>query len=188
MMRRAEITDAAGIAQVHVASWKAIYRGHLPDEYLDALSPQRRARSWHEALAQGAAEIAVSEAGSKITGFVSLAPARDEDADDATGELTAIYLEPSIWRQGIGRELMDWAKAAAVRRGWQRLTLWVLDGNTRARNSYAATDWLREGSTKSASIGGYPIVEVRYVWHPTPERSDRLEPLERHGNSAAGIS
>ncbi|WP_026279601.1 GNAT family N-acetyltransferase [Thioalkalivibrio sp. ALgr3] len=165
MIRRATIADATGIAQVHVESWKAIYRGHLPEEYLDSLSPERRARSWQQALSQGTVEIAVSDTGSEITGFVSLAPSRDEDADDATGELTAIYLEPSIWHQGIGRDLMDWAKAAAVRRGWDKLTLWVLEGNTRARDFYAATGWRLEGSTKNDSIGGLQVVEVRYVWH-----------------------
>lgn len=165
MIRRATMADASGIGQVHVESWKAIYRGYLPDEYLDSLSPERRARSWQQALSQGTVDIAVCDTGTDIAGFVSLAPSRDEDVADATGELTAIYLEPSIWRQGIGRDLMDWAKAVAVHRGWAKLTLWVLEGNTRARDFYAATGWQLEGKTKNDSIGGLQVVEVRYMWH-----------------------
>jgi GNAT superfamily N-acetyltransferase len=165
MIRRATVADAAGIAQVHVESWQAIYRGHLPDDYLDALTPERRARNWHQALSEATVEIAVSETRSRITGFVSLAPSRDDDADDATGELTAIYLVPSIWRNGVGRKLIDWVKGAARLRGWNRLTLWVLEGNSRARHFYAATGWRHDGSTKVDSIGGIEVVEVRYVWN-----------------------
>lgn len=66
MIRHATTADAPGIAQVHVESWKVIYGGHHPDEYLDSLSPEQRA------------------------------PSRDEGADDAAGELTAMYLKPSI--------------------------------------------------------------------------------------------
>jgi hypothetical protein len=43
LIRRAEPRDAAGIAHVHVASWRTTYRGIVPDSYLDALDEPERA-------------------------------------------------------------------------------------------------------------------------------------------------
>jgi len=38
LIRRARADDAAGIAQVHVASWRSTYPGMVPDSYLLGLS------------------------------------------------------------------------------------------------------------------------------------------------------
>ena len=43
--------DAAGIATTHVASWRAAYRGLLPQSLLDDLSVDRRTEQWREAIA-----------------------------------------------------------------------------------------------------------------------------------------
>jgi hypothetical protein len=41
-LRRARSHDALGIARVHVQSWQTAYRGVLPQDYLDRLTPARR--------------------------------------------------------------------------------------------------------------------------------------------------
>lgn len=45
-VRHATANDAAAIAQVHVASWQAAYRGLLPEALLVSLSVERRQRHW----------------------------------------------------------------------------------------------------------------------------------------------
>ena len=35
-VRKANVEDSAGIGLVHVRSWQVAYRGHMPDEFLDA--------------------------------------------------------------------------------------------------------------------------------------------------------
>lgn len=42
----AELTDAMGVAQVHVRSWQVGYRGLMPDDYLDQLRPEERAAKY----------------------------------------------------------------------------------------------------------------------------------------------
>lgn len=37
LIRHADIGDAADIGKVHAESWKATYRGIVPDRYLDAI-------------------------------------------------------------------------------------------------------------------------------------------------------
>jgi hypothetical protein len=55
LIRAAQIEDAKQIAEVHVASWRAAYRGILPDSMLDNLSVEKRTELWQERL-WGAAE------------------------------------------------------------------------------------------------------------------------------------
>lgn len=37
MIRYAEASDAAGLADVHISSWRSAYRGIFPDSFLDGL-------------------------------------------------------------------------------------------------------------------------------------------------------
>lgn len=49
-VRGASGDDAAAIAEIHVRSWQAAYRGVLPDELLDSLSVSERETSWRALL------------------------------------------------------------------------------------------------------------------------------------------
>ena len=46
-LRHAEPTDAIAVARVHVRSWQAAYRKLMPDEYLDQLRPEDRAKKYN---------------------------------------------------------------------------------------------------------------------------------------------
>jgi hypothetical protein len=50
-IRPAVSADAAAIATVQVRSWRAAYRGLLPQEELDALDIGRRTETWTRILA-----------------------------------------------------------------------------------------------------------------------------------------
>jgi len=45
-VRPASEDDAARLAEVHVAAWRATYRGVMTDEYLDGLDVGRAASAW----------------------------------------------------------------------------------------------------------------------------------------------
>src|SRR5918998_4172552 len=55
VVREARPADAAGIARVHVDTWRTTYRGIVPDDHLDALSYEARERFWAGALERTAA-------------------------------------------------------------------------------------------------------------------------------------
>ena len=46
LIRPAGPDDALAVARVHVRSWQVAYRTLLPDEYLDGLRPEERARRY----------------------------------------------------------------------------------------------------------------------------------------------
>ena len=49
-LRDATAADAHALATVHVASWRAAYRGLMPDEVLAGLSVPEREQLWSDRL------------------------------------------------------------------------------------------------------------------------------------------
>ena len=60
-VRRATIDDAGGIAVVHVATWRATYRGLMPQSLLDGRSVEARTAVWWRILREddGSALVAI---------------------------------------------------------------------------------------------------------------------------------
>jgi len=160
-VRAGTVVDASGIAAIHVSSWEGAYRGMIPDEWLDRRSAARQTAIWEELLG-GVGDpvdgrlpwVAVAEDGDAVIGFVSVSvPSRDEDADERTAEISALYVEPDRWRRGAGTALVDAALAEAARRGCVDATLWVLEPNARARAFYERCGFADDGGRQSRDDG-----------------------------------
>lgn len=166
IVRYAAIADAAEIGAVHVRSWQHAYRGHLDQDFLDALDPVARAEGWRrilEAPAVARSGTLVAQAADHIVGFAHVGASRDPDADtSSTGELVAIYVLPTEWSKGFGSQLMTAALTKLRSDEFQVATLWVLDGNHAAMGFYESTGWIQDGSIKTAEIGGRPVSELRF--------------------------
>jgi ribosomal protein S18 acetylase RimI-like enzyme len=162
-VRSATAGDAEAIAQVHVDSWRAAYRGVVPDPILDGLSVERRTQFWREAIAtEPDSPKWVVERDGRVAGFAAGGVARDEDVAAGTGEIYSIYLDPDAWSLGLGRRLFAAAVDDVRRRGFGPLVLWVLTGNARARRFYEAAGWAPDGSSRILDFDGTPIEEIRY--------------------------
>jgi ribosomal protein S18 acetylase RimI-like enzyme len=164
-IRPASESDAEQIGLVHVRSWQGAYHGLMPQEYLDALDPSRRAAGWRGQLRDlpARASVLVAPNDATISGFVAFGPTRDDDSDpDKTGEVFAIYTLPEAWSTGTGRRLMSAAVKRLTADGFTDAMLWVLDSNARARGFYAKAGWVPDGATKTDGSRGFPITEVRY--------------------------
>jgi len=162
-IRTAEPTDAAGIARVHVSSWQEAYAGIVPVEYLSSLDPAERQERWAGHLRNGPLDGVrtwVADDGSRILGFASVGPARDEDAGRDDEEIYSIYMEPAMWGKGIARDLMRTVLAEVSPQG--SLTLWVLADNARARHFYRRHGFTPDGAEKLEELGGVRLLEVRY--------------------------
>ncbi len=157
--------DARAIAEVHVRSWQAAYRGELPDDYLDGLSVDDREEAWREILTrpQESSGVLVAEEAGRVIGFASFGPSRDGDRDEGTGEVYAMYLEPGWFGKGVGRELFAVANERLRQLGYTRATLWVLASNDRSRRFYEKAGWVFDGteSTHQSECLHMPI--VRYA-------------------------
>ncbi|MFC7618304.1 GNAT family N-acetyltransferase [Actinokineospora soli] len=160
LIRPAADGDAPGIAEVHVRSWQACYRGLLPQALLDGLDPAPRVPRWREIV--GAGGVHVADDGG-VLGFAHAGPTRDPDGDPAAvGELTSVYVHPDRWGLGAGRRLVDAALDGLRAAGRSEATLWVLDTNARATAFYARTGWRPDGAAKDDVIGGQAVRELRY--------------------------
>lgn len=145
-VRRAVPADARAIAEVHVRSWQAGYRGLMPDEVLDGLSAAERVPRWRDALSDESV-VFVAERDGELIGFCGLAePSRDEDAGNGVAEVASIYVDPGAWRAGTGRALMDVALTHLQAGGWREATLWVLRENQVALDFYAAHHFRPDGA------------------------------------------
>ena len=163
MIRPARVEDAEAIAGVHVRSWQAAYRGIVADGFLDALSVEDFAARHQRWLTEAQNPTLVSEREGSVLGFANLGPSRDPDDDPArVGEVYAIYLEPSAWGLGLGRELMAASRSLLRELGFQEATLWVLSDNQRARRFYFQDGWRVDGAEKPVTIRTQELAEVRY--------------------------
>lgn len=164
VIRAATIADAHDIAELHVASWKAAYRGLMPDAVLDGLSVPKRAEMWQRIIAEKKFQLLVAEHDDGIVGFVNFGSARDPDAvPGLTGEILAIYVDPNRWHEGIGRELLEAVLSELRSAGFNEVILWVLDSNSRARVFYERAGFSVDGATKNGIVGdNAKIQEVRY--------------------------
>lgn len=171
VFRDAAAADAHGIATVLTRSWRAAYRGLLPDDVLGGLSVADRERFWSGVLAEPPPRVrlvvAIGTGG--VVGFAAsgppLVPPDPADPDDpAVGDIYALYLDPDVWGRGLGSQL----HAAALERlragGFRRAGLWVLDGNERALRFYARHHWTDTGRTRvDEGPGGCRLHERRLV-------------------------
>jgi GNAT superfamily N-acetyltransferase len=178
-IRWATLADARTIAAIHVASWRAAYRGLLPDTTLDELTIEGRQRDWQEWLAQGGERrhTLVAERDGKVEAFCTLEmPSREEDEPDGVAGIPALYAHPNSFGGGAGPALMDAAIEAMRKRGFRESILWMLEGNGRAQTFYERRGWIRDGGARLANYPG-----VRFS-------SETERPLELRFRRSLGIS
>jgi len=145
-IRRATADDIETIATIHIASWRATYRGILPDAHLDALDLNERIGRWRKWID---ADVFVAIDDDRIIGF-----SRVEN-----GEISHVYVDPSHQRNGAGRLLLN----AVVEAAGGNATLWVLEGNHRARAFYETQGFRHDGMRKTnPEFLGNDAAELRY--------------------------
>jgi GNAT superfamily N-acetyltransferase len=175
-IREATVDDAEAIALVHVASWRAAYRGLVPDAVLDGLSVGHRTKNWTDWLGRdpsgrwaleglgavvASSSTWVAEESASAVGFVNAGPSRDDDATERTGEVHAIYALEDVWGSGVGAALMRTA-TSWLRQRYACATLWVLEGNSRGRRFYDKGGWKPDGASQMLDFAGTKLQEVRY--------------------------
>lgn len=162
-LREARVGDAAVLADIHIAAWRAAYRGLMPDAYLAALSLEERTKMWTSVLVRPSpAKSVIAEIGGAAAGWCRFGPTRDQDAQDVA-EIYAINIHPQYWRCGAGRALCDHALREAAAREHTAMTLWVLRDNQRARRFYECIGFAPDGAQKTdTQLIGSPLHDLRY--------------------------
>jgi GNAT superfamily N-acetyltransferase len=161
-VRRAGADDAAAIAAVNVASWRAAYRGLMPDAYLEALSVEAKRAMWAGSLAREPASrkvTFVAVRGADVIGYATVGP----DGESGSGLLYMMYVAPEHWRTNAGSGLMHASREAMKRDGYRTAVLWVLEQNERARRFYERDGWAADGVSQPDDYGNTKLIALRYV-------------------------
>lgn len=165
-IRDARPADAARLAEIQAVSWQAAYRGLLSDAFLDGLTATTRLDWWESRLARIPPRwaVLVTEDQGSVTGFVTIGHCDDDDrrAPDA-GELYAMYVDPTRWGVGFGRELLLGAEDRFRIDAYDNASLWVLADNQPARRFYEVGGWRVDEAEKRMIIGFDAVTAVRYV-------------------------
>lgn len=169
-IREAHVSDAEGIAKVHVYTWQSAYLGLIPDSFLQGLNVRRGTTNWtrniETPLPQSHTLVAVISG--EIVGFVGVGANREKELTNQ-GEIYAIYVKPEIQGRGIGAALMREGIQALKREGFVNAALWVLDGNLRTRAWYEARGWKSFGRSKLDQRGDLVLKEIEYRIEFTPD-------------------
>jgi GNAT superfamily N-acetyltransferase len=169
VVREATLADAGATGRIHCASWRAAYRGLLPDAFLGALDEaafvERRRRDLASRRPGDRRGAWVVEAAGFVRGFAVAGPTRDRDLPRRAAEVYAIYLDPSWFGRGLGRPLMDRTLAHLRSVGFDRAALWVFRENRTACRFYEHAGFrLDVGAPPRVwRRGGIERPEVRYL-------------------------
>ncbi len=164
LIRPATISDAPGIAHVHVESWRSTYPGMLPDRYLVGLSTASHEKRWRGLLTgappRGRRTFVASSAG-RIVGFSSCGPQRT-GLPGFGGEFYALYLIDQAQGMGMGRRLLAAMAQHFLAAGTQAAMVWVLrDNPSRYFYERLGGQMLAE---QPISFAGAHLMEVAYGW------------------------
>lgn len=165
-IRQAELADADAIAAIFVRSWQQNYRGLIPQDYLDRMSPADGRPAWERQLAATSwprQVILVAEADRRVAGFVGFCPTRDRDDDPGTVvEFYALFLAPQVRGSGLGRRLVSSAFEIVSGTGYEQATGWVIEGNHGGRRFHEAMGWYHDGAVRRDDTRGFVITAIRY--------------------------
>jgi ribosomal protein S18 acetylase RimI-like enzyme len=164
-IREAHVSDAAGIAKVHVDTWRSAYAGIVPASYLAALSYDQKAKKhaeWLEKPVPGS-RMFVADAGA-AGGIVAFAEGGPERSSHPVykGELFAIYVSDKYQRRSIGQQLVREVVKHLRTLGLANMVTWALEDNPYARfyeklgGTRVAEKWL--------DTGGKRLKEIAFGW------------------------
>jgi GNAT superfamily N-acetyltransferase len=160
-VRAARASDAAELARIQVASWRAEFAGIVPAEVLDELtSPAAQERwrdRWREAITAPPTskhKVLVAVAGPDTVGFASVGPATDSDLwPGADGELYELRVDPGHIGQGHGGRLLHAAADTLTDDGFHTAYAWALEADDARIAFLSSAGWAPDGGQGSLNMG-----------------------------------
>ncbi|MCC3356075.1 GNAT family N-acetyltransferase [Bacillus sp. REN16] len=160
-IRKAILSDAKGIAKVHVDSWRTTYKGIIPDEFLQRLSYESREKMWERGIPNGHILVAENNSG-EIAGFACGGKERSGSYENYQGELYAIYILQEYQGQGLGKKLVIPVVKQLLDKDFNTMLVLVLEEN-KSCLFYEALG-ARKLNTFEVEIGGKNLKEAVYGW------------------------
>lgn len=164
-LREARPEDAAGIACVHVETWRNAYAGVVPNDYLVGMTEARQAVQWDTLVRRPsrAESVLVAEVvgplGLQIVGFGSCGRSR---GSLCAGEVYTLYVGNDWQGQGIGGRLLGGLFERLAAHGLNDALIWVLSANP-ARYFYESMGGVRVAE-RQERFAGTLLDETAYAW------------------------
>jgi GNAT superfamily N-acetyltransferase len=186
-VREARAPDAAGLARVQVASWRASLAGLLPDAVLAELTSAEAERRWagrwleaitkpptsrhrvHVAVTQPSSLPGIeprslpgsaTEAAAELAGFAAAGPATDADLWPGTdAELYELHVLPGLTGQGHGGRLLHAVAGTLADDGFRTAYTWALSADDSRLEFLESAGWAPDGSHGNLDMG----VKVRVI-------------------------
>ena len=160
-IRKAVLSDAKGIAKVHVDSWKTTYKNIVSDQYLNNLTYESRERLWDNNIPNGGVYVAENKEG-EIVGFSSGGLERSGNYHGFEGELYAIYILKEYQGNGIGKALVKPIIEEITELGLNSMLVLVLKDNI-SRLFYESLGGKKIDSVE-VEISEKKLTEIVYGW------------------------
>jgi len=160
-VRAARAADAAEIGRVYIDSWHDTYPGVLSKTLLCAMTPTGQAARWRAAILHNELVLVAEHAEHGIIGMASAGPTRDRDIG-FDSEVYTLYVDPSFYGRGAGRQLLNGAFAQLRKRGFRSCVIWAHARNN-ARFFYEAMGG-RLIAERTAKMMGDAVPEVAFGW------------------------
>lgn len=162
-IRDATLTDARGIAKVHVDGWRTIYRNIISDDFLEKLSYDQRTDLWINNISREENYVIVAEnENGEFVGFACYGK-RENNKIDQSSDFTSIYLLEEFQGKGIGKLLMKQLFIQFNKLGFNRIFVEVLEDNkTRFFYEHYGAKLLKSEKIK---IAGAELNLLVYEWN-----------------------
>lgn len=128
IIRDADLAEFPDLARLQIESWRSVYRGIMPDDYLDRRIEPELLAHWAELSLKEDDLVLVAIEGD-IKGFVTVWCQPDPYIDN-------LHVDPTMRSRGIGRLLMKAVAARLIKNGYDKVELNVAAGNLRAAAFY----------------------------------------------------
>jgi len=124
VIREAVPDDSEDVRDVHLASIMELGGQRYDNTQVEAWAHDRDPDEYP--ITSGETYFLVAERNDQIVGFGQMKPEADEYFESTVGgEITAVYVRPSVSRQGIGTRIYTELEDEARRRGVTSLGLWA---------------------------------------------------------------
>lgn len=179
-LRRLTAADAADLAQVESAAWRAAYAEILPRRALARMTPAALERRWCLRLQKKGELRWGIQLGGHLVGYGTAGFCRDRDMERGfAGELFELYIHPRLQGRGLGQELMARTWADLEQHGFRWGVVWVLEENESARRFYTRSGLHHDGKRKRLVHGGRRVMAVRHC-----RALNRLDPFAEESITA----
>ena len=151
MIRKANIDDCSRLTEINVFAWRCAYIHFIPlDILFKQFTLKIRENKFIEILSieNNPGKTYVFEEENIVKAYVIIGEAQDEDKDNKTFELWAIFVDPIFQRKGIGKQLVDFGIKEAKEMNKEEIVLWVFERNINSIKFYKKMGFIIDGKTK----------------------------------------